>query len=42
MRKAFHAYSMTIQLLIALQDPEATRVAGFTAWLRSGRCVRKD
>ena len=40
-RKAFHGYSMTNQLLIALQNPQATRVAGFTAWLRLGRCVRK-
>jgi antirestriction protein ArdC len=34
-------YSLTNQLLIALQLPEATRVAGFQAWLRLGYCVRK-
>jgi len=40
-RKAFHGYSMNNQLLIALQKPDATRVAGFGAWLKLGRCVRK-
>ncbi len=40
-RKAFHGYSMNNQLLIALQKPHATRVAGFQAWLKLGRCVRK-
>lgn len=40
-RKAFHAYSMTNQLLIAWQCPQAERVAGFRAWLRLGYCVRK-
>lgn len=34
-------YSLTNQLLVALQCPEATRVAGFRAWLRLGYCVRK-
>jgi antirestriction protein ArdC len=29
------------QLLIAFQCPEATRVAGFRAWLELGYCVRK-
>ena len=29
------------QLLIALQDPEAVRVAGFRSWLALGYCVRK-
>lgn len=32
---------MSNQLLIALQKPEATRVAGFRAWLRLGYCVRR-
>src|SRR4051794_41199863 len=27
--------------MVALQDPEATRVAGFRAWLSLGYCVRK-
>lgn len=36
-----HGYSMNNQLLIALQKPDATRVAGFGAWLKLGRCVRK-
>ncbi|MDQ3691370.1 MAG: ArdC-like ssDNA-binding domain-containing protein [Chloroflexota bacterium] len=40
-RKAFHSYSMNNQLLIALQNPQATRVAGFQKWIRLGRCVRK-
>lgn len=34
-------YSVRNQLLIALQDPEATRVAGFRVWLALGYCVRK-
>jgi hypothetical protein len=29
------------QLLIAFQDPDANRVAGFRAWLALGYCVRK-
>ena len=37
----FHAYSLANQLLIAMQQPEATRVAGFRAWLKLGYCVRK-
>lgn len=40
-RKAFHRYSLNNQLLIALQKPEATRVAGFKKWLALGYCVRK-
>ena len=40
-RRHFHRYSFTNQLLIALQMPEATRVAGFKAWLRLGYCVRR-
>ena len=34
-------YSFRNQLLIALQDPTATRVAGFRAWLNLGYCVRR-
>ena len=40
-RRHFRRYSFTNQLLIALQMPEATRVAGFKAWLRLGYCVRR-
>jgi antirestriction protein ArdC len=38
---ALRRYSLTNQLLIALQAPDASRVAGFKAWLRLGYCVRK-
>jgi antirestriction protein ArdC len=40
-RRHFHTYSFQNQLLIALQMPEATRVAGFRKWLELGYCVRK-
>lgn len=40
-RRHFHAYSLANQVLIAMQKPDATRVAGFRAWLRLGYCVRK-
>lgn len=40
-RRSFHCYSLTNQLLIAMQRPDATRVAGFRAWLRLGYSVRK-
>ena len=40
-RRHFHSYSLGNQLLIALQAPEATRVAGFRAWLALGYCVRQ-
>jgi hypothetical protein len=40
-RRHFHRYSLTNQLLIALQMPEATRVAGFRAWLKLGYAVRR-
>jgi hypothetical protein len=40
-RRHFHAYSLANQLLIAMQCPRATRVAGFRAWLNLGYCVRK-
>ncbi|RKQ92977.1 antirestriction protein ArdC [Solirubrobacter pauli] len=40
-RTGLRRYSVGNQLLIALQDPAATRVAGFRAWLALGYCVRK-
>jgi antirestriction protein ArdC len=40
-RRHFRTYSFHNQLLIAHQCPEATRVAGFRAWLELGYCVRK-
>ena len=40
-RQHFHTYSLRNQLLIAMQNPEATRVAGFKAWLALGYCVRR-
>ncbi len=41
LRHHFHTYSLTNQLLIALAMPQATRVAGFRAWLKLGYCVRR-
>ena len=35
-RVGLRRYSVRNQLLIALQDPRATHVAGFRAWLRPG------
>src|ERR1700733_12200708 len=40
-RSAFHTYSLNNQLLIVLQSPNATRVAGFHTWRKLGRQVRK-
>jgi len=40
-RRHFHHYSLRNQLLIAMQAPDATRVAGFRAWLELGYAVRK-
>lgn len=37
----FHRYSVGNQMLIALQRPDAERVAGYRAWQRLGRQVRK-
>lgn len=37
----FHRYSFNNTLLIQLQCHEATRVAGFQAWRKLGRTVRK-
>ena len=40
-RRHFHRYSFTNQLLIAMQCPDATRVAGFRAWLKLGYVVQR-
>jgi antirestriction protein ArdC len=40
-RRHFHDYSFANRLLIAMQCPEATRVAGFRRWLELGYAVRK-
>ena len=40
-RRHFHSYSLRNQLLLAMQKPDATRVAGFKAWLALGYCVRR-
>ncbi len=40
-RAIFHCYSFGNCLLIANQAPQATRVAGFRAWQKLGRQVRK-
>jgi antirestriction protein ArdC len=40
-RVGLRRYSLNNQLLIALQEPTATHVAGFRAWLALGYCVRK-
>jgi hypothetical protein len=37
----FHDYSIGNQILIMLQKPDATRVAGFNTWKDLGRFVRK-
>src|SRR6266404_3054915 len=37
----FHNYSFGNQMLIAMQRPEATHVAGFRAWTRFSRHVKK-
>ncbi len=37
----FHRYSPNNVLLIRVQRPDATRVAGFRTWLKVGRHVRK-
>jgi antirestriction protein ArdC len=41
MQARFHQYSFLNTLAIALQRPEATRVAGFHTWRQLGRWVRK-
>ena len=40
-RASFHRYSFGNCMLIAMQAPEATRVAGFHKWQELGRQVRK-
>ncbi len=44
-RAVFHSYSLQNTLVLAYQCAERgitpTRVGGFRAWLRLGRCVRK-
>jgi antirestriction protein ArdC len=40
-RATFHRYSVGNCMLIAIQAPYATRVAGFKAWQQLGRQVRK-
>jgi antirestriction protein ArdC len=40
-QRRFHHYSFGNCLLIALQRPDATHVAGFRRWLELGRHVRK-
>ena len=37
----FHKYSLRNVMLIALQKPSATHVAGFHAWKKLGRFVKK-
>jgi hypothetical protein len=37
----FHKYSSNNQFLILIQQPDATRVAGFRAWNRFNRYVKK-
>lgn len=37
----FHKYSLNNQLLIAMQKPDATQVAGFNKWKELGRDVNK-
>ncbi len=37
----FHRYSFRNQLLISMQRPDATHVAGFHAWRKLGRFVKK-
>ena len=38
----FHTYSLNNQILIAMQNPEATRVAGFSSWMNNfKRYVRR-
>jgi hypothetical protein len=40
-RAMFRQYSAANTWLIAMQMPDATRVAGFRTWLKLNRCVRK-
>ena len=38
----FHNYSFANQILILVQCPDATHVAGFRTWQKMGRSIRKD
>jgi antirestriction protein ArdC len=40
-RRRFRTYSLRNQLIIAVELPDAQRVAGFRKWLSLGYCVRK-
>lgn len=40
-QRRFHRYSYRNALLISLQRPDASHVAGFTVWRKLGRVVRK-
>src|SRR4051812_38263869 len=40
-RALFHDYSLNNTLLIAMQRPESSRIAGYKAWQSLGRQVRK-
>lgn len=40
-RAGMHSYSLHNTILIAMQRPDATEVAGYRAWQRLGRQVRK-
>jgi antirestriction protein ArdC len=40
-RRHFHCYSLHNQFLIAMQMPDASRVAGFKAWMKLGYVVQK-
>jgi len=40
-RSKFHQYSLNNQMLIMMQKPEATQVAGFNKWKELGRSVNK-
>ena len=37
----FHTYSLNNQILIAIQNPAATQVAGYRTWQATGHQVRK-
>lgn len=41
MMSTFHTYSFSNQMLIAIQRPDATHVAGFQAWKKLGKPVNK-
>jgi antirestriction protein ArdC len=40
-RRHFHRYSLSNQILIAMQCPSATRVAGFRTWLKLDYAVKQ-